>query len=140
MRQEVSWENIGCHAMRCLKKLSNKWCTTSLLLSMHFWIRCFLTFVQKEGGSFLGSPPPPFFRSQSFGFFLRVYKRTCLSRKIALPIKCLPLPNQKLNIILMCVTSLMVPYRAVLSTSGSLGGPMFGSGSISPLHFIVEAV
>jgi len=53
-----------------------------------------------------------------------VFKRRCSSCEVqdvnelqsALPMKCLPVSVQKLNIILMCVMPLMVPYWDLLST------------------------
>jgi hypothetical protein len=55
----------------------------------------------------------------------------------ALPMKCLPVPVQKLNIVLMCVVPLTVPYWAVLSTKWTLWGPVFENVWISHIYIYI---
>jgi hypothetical protein len=53
-------------------------------------------------------------------------------------IKWLPVHGEKLNIVLMCVVSLMVPYWGLLSTQGTLWAPVFETLSISSTQITGE--
>jgi hypothetical protein len=55
-----------------------------------------------------------------------------------LPMKCLPIPFKKLNIILMCIMPLMVPILKSTEHIKTLRDPVFENIPISPVHFMVE--
>jgi hypothetical protein len=54
--------------------------------------------------------------------------------------KWLPAAGEKLNVVLMCVVPLTVPYWDLLSTQEILWGSVFEDVSISGIEFMAEDV
>jgi hypothetical protein len=90
-----------------------------------------------EGGSILLPPSSPNLNALEF-FFWGIVKKFFYHEKVqnlnelhelselqsVLPMKCLPMPAEKLNIVLMCVVSLMVP---MLSSHGHIRSSVMSS-------------
>jgi len=55
----------------------------------------------------------------------------------ALPMKCMPVPDEKLSVVWMYIVPLMVPYWDLLSTLKTLWGLVLENVSINLIRFVV---